>query len=206
MKDLTGQKVGRLTIIKPVYKKNRRWYWYCKCDCGKEKIIRGSHIGRGTYSCGCLSRELTIIRDKQRKTHYMSYSRIYNTWSGIKQRCLNPKATGYQYYGGRGIKMCDEWQNDFMNFYNWSMINGYGKNLTIDRIDVNGNYEPNNCRWITQQDQYKNTRKSRYITYKGQTKILKDWCRELKLNYSTIRQRIINFHYTIEQAFEGMDK
>ena len=202
MKDLTGQRFGRLVVIKPEYKKNRRWYWLCKCDCGNEKIIRGSHIGKATKSCGCLSKELTIERNKNHITHNMAHTRIYGIWSGIKQRCENKNGTGFKHYGGRGIMMCKEWEKDFMSFYKWAIKNGYNDYLTIDRIDVNGNYEPSNCRWITKWEQSRNTRRSRYITYHGRTQILKDWCKELQLNYSTIQHRIKKMHYTPEQAFE----
>lgn len=201
MKDLTGQRFGRLIAIKPAYKKNRRIYWLCKCDCGNEKIVSGGHIGKDTKSCGCLSKELTIERNKNHRIHAMAKTRLYRIWSNIKQRCLNQKANHYDAYGGRGITMCDEWLADFMNFYNWAMANGYREDLTIDRIDNNGNYKPNNCRWVTQYEQCRNTRRSIYITYKGKTQILKDWCTELKLNYQTIRGRINKFNYTPEQAF-----
>ena len=204
MKDITGQRFGRLVALKPAYKKNRRWYWLCKCDCGKEKIINGGHIGREINSCGCLIKD--VSKYKKYKTHQQSYTRLYRIWSGVKQRCLNPKASKYEHYGGRGITLCDEWKKDFKNFSIWAKEKGYHDKLTIDRIDVNGNYEPNNCRWITQQEQCENTRRNKKITYKGKTQNLKAWCRELDLNYNTIRSRFEKEKSSIEKLFRKIKK
>ena len=204
MKDITGQRFGRLVALKPAYKKNRRWYWLSKCDCGKEKIINGGHIGREINSCGCLIKD--VSKYKKYKTHQQSYTRLYRIWSGVKQRCLNPKASKYEHYGGRGITLCDEWKKDFKNFSIWAKEKGYHDKLTIDRIDVNGNYEPNNCRWITQQEQCENTRRNKKITYKGKTQNLKAWCRELDLNYNTIRSRFEKEKSSIEKLFRKIKK
>ncbi len=122
--------------------------------------------------------------------HGLKHSRIYNTWCRMKQKCYNSKDDHYKYYGERGIKVCDEWLNDPIVFYNWSMENGYNDNLTIDRIDVDGNYEPSNCRWATQKQQVRNRRNTIHLTYKGQTKPLAEWCEILNLNYGTIKRRL----------------
>ena len=169
--DLTGQRFGGLTVIGFAKKSNDRQYmWKCRCDCGNEIVIRSHSLRSGnTRSCGCLQKETNI---KLRQTHGMTKTRLYNIWQSMKQRCSLPSASCYKYYGGRGITVCNEWQN-FEPFCEWALANGYADNLTIDRIDVNGNYEPNNCRWLTIQEQQNNTRRSHNITFNGITKTLK---------------------------------
>ena len=121
--------------------------------------------------------------------HGLRHTRLYSTWCRIKRKCYNPNDDHYKYYGARGIKVCDEWLNNPKAFYNWSMENGYQNNLTIDRIDVNGNYEPNNCRWVDMSTQVRNRRNTIYLTYKGETKPLMEWCEILHLKYGTIKRR-----------------
>lgn len=136
-------------------------------------------------SCGCLHLEInrTILRTLN-ITHDKTNTKLYQVWSSMKQRCYHGNNKNYKHYGGRGIIMCDEWLNDFMNFYNWSMDNGYDDTLTIDRIDVNGNYEPSNCRWATMKQQNRNQRRTIYFTYNNETHCLKEWCADkaLELN------------------------
>ena len=120
----------------------------------------------------------------------------------MKNRCYNISNKEYKNYGERGIKVCDEWKDDFMAFYNWSMANGYNDTLTIDRIDNNGNYEPNNCRFINYKQQQRNTTRTKHITINGEKHCLKDWCIILGLNYSTITARINKLNWTIERALE----
>lgn len=134
--------------------------------------------------------------------HGLKHCRLYNTWCRIKSKCYNKNNDHYKYYGKRGIKLCDEWLSDPVAFYNWSMENGYQDNLTIDRIDVNGNYEPNNCRWVDQKTQVRNRRNSRYITYKGETKTIMEWCEILNLKYRTVHKRIYKLNWSIEKALE----
>lgn len=166
--------------------------WECECDCGSKpnKIYNGKYLRNGdTKSCGCLLEDTLF---KSRITHGATRNkvntRLYSIWTGMKNRCLYPSQNNYLDYGGRGIKVCDEWMN-FSSFQNWALSNGYKYNLTIDRVNVNGNYEPNNCQWITDKEQHYNTRRNINITLNGETKPLKVWCNIFDLNYSTVRNR-----------------
>lgn len=188
--DLSGKRFGKLTVIEMVDTlPNDGARWLCRCDCGNEKIISTKNLlhsnhEKGTMSCGCL------IKENHPRTHDKSQTRLYCIWQKIKQRCYNPSHKHYKYYGGRGITVCSEWKDDFQAFYDWSMANGYGDNLSIDREDFNGNYEPSNCRWATQKEQMNNTRNNRMITYNGKTQTMKQWSEELEINYSTIQGRL----------------
>ena len=135
-------------------------------------------------SCGCLVKENHIC------THNKSYTRLYRIWQKTKQRCYNENHKHFQYYGARGITVCDEWKNDFQVFYEWAINNGYSDELTIDRINVNGNYEPSNCRWATRKEQMNNTRQNRFITYNGKTQTAKQWSEELGIKYPTLQGRL----------------
>ncbi len=156
-KDLTGQKFNRLTVIKRVendWQGNAKFL--CRCECGKQVIVLGYCLrNKNTQSRGCLGREKRI---EANTIHNLSKHRLHIIWDCMKARCGNKNNPNYKYYGGRGIKVCEEWKNDFMNFYNWAITNKYEKSLTIDRINNNGNYEPNNCRWVTMKEQNKNKR------------------------------------------------
>lgn len=143
--DLTGQKFGRLTAIKPIENNGHGIEWLCKCDCGNETVVRCDGLVTGhASSCGCYNREL-----KRNYSHGMSNTKIYRVWCGMKQRCNNPNNQEYHRYGGRGIKICKEWNDDFDKFGKWALSHGYKQGLQIDRINNNGDYEPSNCRFVT---------------------------------------------------------
>lgn len=134
--------------------------------------------------------------------HGKKNTRLYRLWKVMKSRCYNEHVDRYQNYGGRGIIVCDEWKNDFMSFYDWSIKNGYDDTLTIDRINVDGNYEPSNCRWATMKQQMRNTSRNAYFTYNGTTHCLSEWCEILNLKYSTVHSRIHKLGWTIAEALE----
>jgi len=151
-RDMTGQRFGMLTAVELVGKNTSgRTLWKCKCDCGNEKIILQGALHQGlAKSCGCMR-------------HHLRNTRLYTIWSHMQQRCENKNHNRYKYYGARGICICDEWRSNFVAFYNWAQSNGYADNLTIDRVNVDGNYEPSNCRWIPASEQSRNRRPFHHI-------------------------------------------
>ena len=197
--NLTGQRFGRLVVIeRSANSKSGKAKWRCKCDCGNETIVFSTSLVRGlTHSCGCLNREVTLERFS---THRQSESRLYETWSGMKKRCYNPNSKSFSAYGGRGIEVCDEWKDDFQSFYDWAISNGYSDDLTIDRIDVYGNYSPENCRWVDKLTQANNCRTNHYLTFNGKTQSIAEWARELGVSDSLIRQRIVTLGWSVERA------
>jgi hypothetical protein len=180
--DLTGRRFGKLTVIERAETKYGKTRWLCKCDCGKYTItIAHRLLACQTRSCGC-TRDLKIV-------HGMTKTRLHNEWSIMKRRCLNKNDSSFDRYGGRGIKICDEWKNSFMNFMNWALDNGYNDNLSIERVDVNGDYCPENCKWITMKEQAKNKRNSIIIEHNGETKALVDWCQKYEFPYDKAAHR-----------------
>lgn len=203
IKDLTGQRFMHLLVLELVGKnKEGRAIWLCKCDCGNYHKTLGKYLLSGeTTSCGCRRKQILADTTKRQTTHQMTNTKIYNSWNSMKHRCSNPNSQDYCNYGGRGIKVCDEW-NKFENFYDWAINNGYVEGLTIDRIDVNGNYEPSNCRWADHKTQGNNTRRNHYLTYKGKTKTMAEWAEEIGIEYTTLRSRINSYHWSVEKALE----
>lgn len=192
-KDLTGNVFDRLTVLNRVedhyYPNGRHDVQYrCLCECGKEVNVLGIHLRSGhTKSCGCFRKETT---GNNKRTHGMTNTRLHGIWKNMKNRCTNKNSDDYYLYGGRGISICDEWLNNFENFKDWSISNGYSDNLTIDRQDVNGNYEPSNCRWISQKSQCNNTRRNVRIEHNGEIHTMKEWSEILGINYGTLQSRI----------------
>lgn len=193
-KDLTGQKFGRLTVIDISKKvqsgKRERYYWKCKCECGKYHEVRTDGLTSGNVqSCGCLHRGQAIKNVSLHHTHKQSGSRLYRIWAQMKDRCMNEKNTCYSRYGGRGIIICDEWKNDFEAFYKWAIDNGYHENLTIDRKDNNKGYFPDNCRWTTNKEQSRNRRSNIVVSYKGEEMTLIEASEKSGLPYSALNAR-----------------
>lgn len=202
--DITGKRFGRLVAVEYVGQ-GKGSLWRCVCDCGNECIKPIKLLNRGAVkSCGCLQKDFNHERGKaiaelkcrsvsrkfREKHQQITTHPLYRIWYGIISRCNNPDIPAYPNYGGRGIKVCDRWSGDlgFENFVN-DMGERPSKNHSIDRIDVNGNYEPSNCRWATQKEQCNNTRRSVFLTHDGRTQTLKQWCEELGCNYGVVGSR-----------------
>lgn len=198
-KEIVGLRFGKLTVTRFTGKRQgTQSIFECQCDCGNTTNVRRQHLLSGhTKSCGCLQSESA----KERNTkHGKSSDRIAAIWYGMRKRCFCKTASTFKNYGGRGITMCDDWKNDFSAFYSWAMKNGYAENLTIDRIDVNGDYCPENCRWITNEEQQNNRRTSRYVTFGGETRTVKDWAEITGIKYKTLIGRLNNGKWNVEQA------
>jgi len=183
MINLSNKRFGQLTVLHDAGKDKRGEYkWLCRCDCGNETIVYGSHLRRGdTVSCGCVMRT-------SNRTHGESKTRLYKIWQHMKGRCDNCNSDNYKYYGGRGVTYCEEWKT-YKPFKEWALKNGYKEDLSIDRIDFNGNYTPDNCRWITMEEQHKNCRKCILLTHNGETHTLRDWAKQLGINPNTLSDR-----------------
>lgn len=200
-----GQKFGRLTVVSASYLpsgENHAWYWNCKCDCGKMVYgIRPRNLKNGnTKSCGCLQDE--IKKEKFigcKRTHGKSNTRLYGIWEKMKDRCERERCPAYKNYGGRGIKVCEEW-HDFQTFYDWAMANGYQENLTIERINNDKGYYPDNCCWITREEQAKNKRNIRYVEMDGEKIPLKTACERFGVPYKAVHLRVTRYGMSIEEA------
>lgn len=182
--DLSGMKFGRLTALREEGRNKHGWVlWRFSCDCGNETVAVGFQVRRGTTtSCGCRQREA-------RTTHGKHDTDAFKIYQYMKQRCTNPKHSAYARYGGRGITVCDRWLESFENFYA-DMGDRPSKQHTLDRIDNDGPYSPENCRWATWGVQYRNRRQTVSITYDGETKCRKDWCREYGVDETTFAHRL----------------
>lgn len=205
IKDLTGQKFGRWRVVSRAENAitvSGHYFtrWNCECECGTKREVNANSLlsGRST-SCGCYGKEVAkSVMSNNFKTHGDSNTRLYKIWAGMKKRCNNPNAWNYQDYGGRGIEVCNEW-NEYEPFRNWAIKSGYNDSLSIDRINVNGNYEPNNCRWVDKKGQANNRRTSVYITYNDETHTIAEWARELDMSYKKLHHRLSR-GWSIERA------
>ena len=191
--DLTGSIFGRLKVIKMDRKvqsgKRERYYWNCVCECGKTKSVRTDCLTSGfVKSCGCLKKEQEKINLIKNHRHKMSGTRLYGIWQKMKDRCNNPNVLCYRRYGGRGIKICEEWELPD-NFLEWAIKNGYADDLQIDRIDNNGNYSPNNCRWVTIKKNCRNRRNNIKIDYEGELITVMELSEILQMSYSCLFSR-----------------
>lgn len=214
-KDIIGLKFGRLTVLKLAYTRRvskTLYYYLCKCDCGKEHIVLKSSLLNGlTRSCGCYNNEVRAEKFRQRAKHHMTDTRLHKMWEKMKGRCYCKSNLSYKNYGGRGIIMCDEWKNDFKAFYDWAVNNGYDENAqygrcTLDRINVNGNYEPNNCRWVDEKIQQRNRRNNRLITYNNETHCLFEWAEIFGINPKILSQRLNRDKMDFETAIHYTKK
>lgn len=188
--NLLGKKFGRLQVLRkvPSHNNSKSIYWLCKCDCGKEVEVRGSALTSGhTKSCGCYLSD-RIIENNYKHGGYGT--RLYHIWCGMKKRCYDCTDKDYKNYGERGIKICNEWLDDFEIFQKWALNNGYQEDLTIDRINVNGNYEPSNCRWATTIEQSNNKRNNKLITIANRTMTMTMWAKERNINKNTVQSRL----------------
>lgn len=200
-----NKKYNRLTIKSVNGKvKGRYSTWLnCQCECGNMKVVIFDYVVNGlTKSCGCYRKDNARKQSKELETHHLSNTRLFVIHRGIKRRCYDKRIKKYKDYGARGIKVCDEWLNSLESFAKWSYENGYNDNLTIDRIDNNGNYEPNNCRWVDQQTQQNNKRNNIFLEYNGEQKTIAQWSRDLNISYSKLYNRIIKKNMTIENILK----
>jgi ribosomal protein L13 len=180
--NLTDKRFGRLTVLIRAPTLKKKTMWACKCDCGSEITVRaGSLLSGKTKSCGCLHIE------KISTISGLSKTRVHNIWHNMINRCKNPNA---QYYGQCGIRVCDEWRDNFMNFYEWAIKHGYNDALTIERIDSAGNYEPENCRWATRVEQQNNISTNKWFVVNGKRMTLSMLAREYGMKISSLRYRL----------------
>lgn len=183
--NIKGRRFSRLKVIEFVgLNKFNKAQWRCKCDCGNEVVVLAACLkNKHTMSCGCLHAETVKV---SRKKHGLRNHPLYHTWLNIKDRCGNPNNSHYHLYGGRGIKIVKEWRDNFKRFYDWAMSNGWKNHLSIERIDVNGNYSPRNCKWISFNEQPKNTRKSIFVFKDGKRFTAADVARETGIKPPTL--------------------
>jgi hypothetical protein len=191
IEDLTGQKFGKMTVLgRDTDIQSRRTYWMCQCECGTIKSCRADSLKDGSIvSCGCRKREQGKTNLTKHHTHKQSGTRLYYSWQDMKKRCYNEGNSRYANYGGRGIKVCDEWKDNFTAFYQWAIENGYSEKLTIDRINVDGDYEPSNCRWADIKTQCNNRTSNIKITIGNSTRTLTEWCEIFNVDYKKINAR-----------------
>lgn len=187
--DLTGKQFGRLSVLhRTENDKSGLTQWRCVCACGKEVTVRSQDLRRGRQvSCGCNIREKTAARNYK---HGQAQTRLHRIWKNMKSRCYNPRVPSYRDYGARGITICPEWRDDFNTFYVWAISNGYSEEKSIDRIDNNGAYAPDNCRWATRTEQCRNQRTNHLINTPWGLLCLREASERSGVPLATIKQRI----------------
>ena len=195
--NLTGKKFARLNVTGNfILTKQGRRKWECRCDCGKTTwVVTNNLLSGKTKSCGCWNEE---VKSKTHTKHGMSQSRIYRIWSNMKARCECKTNDAYSLYGRRGISVCKEW-HDFETFEKWAMKSGFQKGMSLDRINVNGDYSPDNCKWATPAEQANNRRNTIYLEYNGEKHTISEWAEKLGINRSTLNNRICR-GWTVEKA------
>lgn len=202
--DLTGQRFGRLVVLERDYSNSKQVSWFCQCDCGNKVSVRSGNLRSGnTQSCGCLFLDKVTTHGGASSRHK---SKLYHIWSDMKSRCYCETEPNYRKYGARGITVCKEWQDSYTSFLEWANANGYDETLprgicTLDRIDVNGNYCPENCRWITHKQQQNNKTNNCLIEYNGETHTITEWSELLNINVHTIRGRLFSLGWDTDKAF-----
>lgn len=204
--DITGQRFGELTVLAYSHNVKRSGsYWKCVCDCGTEKVVSGLLLRRGsTKSCGCLQRRLASERMPRvlefKRLPFDHARKLIDLYQAVKSRCTNPKNKAYEYYGGRGIKMCQEWLCDRIAFYKWCSENGYKPGLWIERKNVNGDYSPSNCTFATIDAQMNNKRNSRFIEWNGKRMTATQWERELGFPRNLLNSRFFSRGWDLDRA------
>lgn len=199
-KQYTRRKVGDCVNGAILLERVNGRLWKMKCSCGELFVAQPSD-SKGVCR-KCAMKKLSVDRTKHGespKQGKRNASKLYSIWVNMRNRCFNSENKSFAYYGGRGISVCDEW-SEFLNFEKWAIQNGFEENLTLDRIDVNGNYDPENCRWISQKEQMRNTRSNHLLTYNGDTKTMAEWAEIAGIPYSTLKQRINKYNYSVEKA------
>jgi hypothetical protein len=197
--DRTGIRYGRLVALATAGKNSHGVnMWLCLCDCGTEKTIEGGRLGKGTRSCGCFQREFSRARHMKHGHTAGGHTTEYRSWCAIRKRCGNPTDDDFKHYGGRGIVVCDRWR-DFSVFLA-DMGMKPGPRMSIDRIDVNGNYEPGNCRWVTQRTQTRNKRTNVYVTFMNKTASIGEWAEYLHLPYMKLWYRLNRLNWSMAEV------
>lgn len=193
--DLTGRRFGKLTVEGLASADKGILVWNCVCDCGNITLVRGNNLRSGAVqSCGCLKH-----KQSHNRTHGESQSKLYRHWRSMIYRCLSPKHKAYKWYGGRGITVCQEWQT-YEGFRAWVLCTRPDESYTVERIDVNGNYSPENCTWIPMNEQANNRTSCIMISHNNRTQNLTEWCNEYGLDYKLVHNRLFKLGWDFEKA------
>lgn len=199
--DISGilnSKIGSFTILEDVGVKKNSRFVLCRCDCGVTKEVRLSDIKNGSSNnCGCKRKRMMSVKNI---THGLSGHPLYRIWRGIIERCFYEKHKAFNRYGGRGITVCEEWRNDFVAFYNWAIANGWQPGLEVDRRNNDGDYEPGNCRCVTQLINSRNKSSNRFLTHNGVTMCMSEWAEKVGIDQNTIKDRLNKLKWSVEKA------